>query len=668
MLAATLCLAFVSPFQAPEEITYPQLLTELVDPTLRTRPPAPGTRTFQFSSYDRASEKGPADEKAWFANRDVDQYLRIEEREGRKEYVMAEVKGPGCITRIWSANPKGELLFYVDRDDEPTWRIAFQDLCGGKVPPFVEPLAGERSRGWNCHVPIPFAKSLRLACTEGGFYYHVNVRTYPEGTVLPSWSSTLIEAQHAALLAAALKLEAVDSSRTPNPGLAQHLVGGPVKAGERISMDLEDAGTIERLAIIRGDVGVVDEAEMTRRLRALRVRILADGVDRPQVDVPLGDFFATLPAWEPHESAFFRADETMLVCRLPIPFESGCRVELWNDSNREAGSFLISAEVAKSAAGSLRLHAAWHGARDVNTRPMQDWNVLQAEGPGWFLGCTLSILNPVRAWWGEGDEKVYVDGETFPSTFGTGTEDYFGYAWCSPQLFSHPLHRQTHCDGPGNFGYTTVSRFHTADAIAFQKSLRFDLELWHWKECSVDFATTAYWYAPALAEDALPALPEASERTLRPVPERKTFRLAGALEAERLTVVEKTAGEARPQDMAGFGDRWSGEEQLWWTGGKPGDRLALAFEVEEGGEVIPRVRFTKARDYATVVVRLDGEVVLESLDLYDPNVVPTDEISLGVRELGPGTHRLEFEILGKNDAAIPGYMVGIDTLRVSRDG
>ena len=41
-------------------------------------------------------------------------------------------------------------------------------------------------------------------------------------------------------------------------------------------------------------------------------------------------------------------------------------------------------------------------------------------------------MNPVEAWWGEGDEKVFVDGEKFPSHFGTGTEDYYGYAWCWP--------------------------------------------------------------------------------------------------------------------------------------------------------------------------------------------------------------------------------------------
>ncbi len=53
----------------------------------------------------------------------------------------------------------------------------------------------------------------------------------------------------------------------------------------------------------------------------------------------------------------------------------------------------------------------------------------------------LHIWNPKGGWWGEGDEKFFVDGERFPSTFGTGTEDYFGYAWCSEKTFIRAFHR-----------------------------------------------------------------------------------------------------------------------------------------------------------------------------------------------------------------------------------
>src|SRR4029079_13724340 len=134
---------------------------------------------------------------------------------------------------------------------------------------------------------------------------------------------------------------------------------------------------------------------------------------------------------------------------------------------------------------SLLFHAKWRIERNIPGRPWTDWTHLQAEGSGRFVGGALHVINSVRDWWGEGDEKIYVDGEKFPSFFGTGTEDYYGYAWCSPELFSHGYHAQPQRDGPGNYGRTSINRFHIPDRIPFTRSLKFDLELWHWIDCKV---------------------------------------------------------------------------------------------------------------------------------------------------------------------------------------
>ncbi len=85
------------------------------------------------------------------------------------------------------------------------------------------------------------------------------------------------------------------------------------------------------------------------------------------------------------------------------------------------------------------------------------------------------ISNPVANWWGEGDEKIYIDNENFPSTFGTGTEDYYGYAYCWYEPFTHAYHNQVRVDGPANFGHSCVSRFHFLDALTFDKSIKFDM-------------------------------------------------------------------------------------------------------------------------------------------------------------------------------------------------
>ena len=89
-------------------VTQRSLVRQLADLEVLARAPKPAYVTRQASSYDRASTT-PADAQTWFANVDVGQYIRVEQRDGRKEYVMLDAAGPGVVVRIWSANPAGTL-------------------------------------------------------------------------------------------------------------------------------------------------------------------------------------------------------------------------------------------------------------------------------------------------------------------------------------------------------------------------------------------------------------------------------------------------------------------------------------------------------------------------------------------------------------------------------
>jgi hypothetical protein len=116
--------------------------------------------------------------------------------------------------------------------------------------------------------------------------------------------------------------------------------------------------------------------------------------------------------------------------------------------------------------------------------------------------------------------------------------------------------------------------------------------------------------------------------------------------------------------MGGFKqDRWSGDKQLFWTGGKPGEKLTLELPVAEAGAYDVSAAFTMARDYAIVAVRLDDKALGEPLDLYNyPDVITTGAIKLGLTDLKAGTHQLTIEIVGKNASAVSAYLVGLDYL------
>ena len=95
---------------------------------------------------------------------------------------MADVAGPGAIVRIWSANPKGNLRLYLDHNPMPVLEVPISDLLGGRVAEIPPPIAGERSKGWNCYFPIPYAQHCKITSDQPGFYYHVNYRTYAPDT------------------------------------------------------------------------------------------------------------------------------------------------------------------------------------------------------------------------------------------------------------------------------------------------------------------------------------------------------------------------------------------------------------------------------------------------------------------------------------------------------
>ena len=109
--------------------------------------------------------------------------------------------------------------------------------------------------------------------------------------------------------------------------------------------------------------------------------------------------------------------------------------------------------------------------------------MLTTAGRGQYCGVMLHVWNPEGNWWGEGDEKFFVDGEKVLSISGTGTDDYLDYAWRGRYLllFAKSYYAQTIAEGKApvsgkerdlaNRGHISVNRWHLADNVPFQQSL-----------------------------------------------------------------------------------------------------------------------------------------------------------------------------------------------------
>ncbi len=635
-------------------VTLAKMLQSMVDLEGLCRPPQPGQACRQFSSYDRAST---APGKAgWFANGDAGKFLRKETHAGRTEYVMADMPGPGAVVRVWSANPEGGGTFrlYLDDMETPVIEENFKRLTEAGDRDFPAPFSGLYSRGANLYFPFLFQRHCKLTVSRPGLYYHVDWRSFPRGT------------------------RVVPFSRNQLPGV-RRLMGRIAEILEHPErgIDLaESHGRISRFSlrpgarlvfpalpgpaeIIRIEMQVPPQApHLAAILRGTLLTMEFDRPGRPQVCAPLGDFFGSAPGLNPFSTLANGMDARgRCYSNWVMPFRRTARIGLWNTTRYSLPiTWATRFRRRKIRAGgdrkTLYFHAKWRAQTFGQTPVFLDWPVLIAAGPGRFTGLHLAVANDGIRWWGEGDEKIWVDGETFPSFFGTGSEDYFGYAWCNTRLFSHAYHAQSLCTGPGNFGYTSVARYHIIDNIPFRRRLRFYIE--KWDADPRRYCATAYWYGPRDAPDFF----------TRPLPVElrvhrvRKWRVKGAVEGETLvSTVRVTAGGVQVQTLSG---RFSGFRHLWWTGGKPGAELSMPVPVSRSGRYRVIVGLTRSWDYGIFKILVNGIPREKPVDLYSPNIRPL-RLDLGVFTLSRGTLDLRLRCVGSDPRVkARNYMAGID--------
>ncbi|OGP60552.1 MAG: hypothetical protein A2V67_15200 [Deltaproteobacteria bacterium RBG_13_61_14] len=524
-------------------VTEESLLQEMTDLSRLARQAPAGTRLIQFSSYDRKSRIEDGEKIDWFANRDIGNYLCKEQSPRGTEWVMAEVEGPGAIVRMWSANA-GKRIWrvYLDGGEEPVIEAKGKDLLDGLKGGLPSVFSDKRNFGYNLYLPIPFQNGgkVTVAFPDGKdretaplMYYHVDVRTFSTGTLVETFSweklPTIID-----------KVEETSSRllipKTAFPKtilISEMSKFQELKPGESFNMDLSGSRAIYELTIaVKTDSDKNFEDVIGQTL----LEINFDEADKPQVQSPLGEFFGSAPGIVPYNSLPLAVEKiensVKLTSRWVMPFRNSAQITIINQSG-ETADFKVRATHADWDWGkdSLYFHAGYRSWERISTRPESDLTLLSATGPGRYVGTELNVRNHLEHyWWGEGDEKVYVDGESFPSIFGTGTEDYFGYAWCVQYFrFAHAYHgvpkpsrvwlvipQMSTLFIPKAWvpvsklmpGYDTTSqyRWQILDDIPFEKSIQFDLELLHHQKTVVDMESVSYWYAAPGATDNVPAL------------------------------------------------------------------------------------------------------------------------------------------------------------------
>ncbi len=659
--------ALISLANSGEALSYGDLVSRLVSLESLAVPPSPGEGFKLFSSYDRSSRYDEASGKYvnWLANNDGSGLLR---KEG-DQAVLAEMEGPGVIWRIWSAQPEsGHLKIYIDGEPKPAVDMPFKDYFSGPAPFNCKALCHVAAKGFNCHVPIPFKKSCKVVAEKGwGSFYQIGCSSLPKDVEIESFKLPLPQKDLEALAKA-------------NSFLAERLGEDPAGRREGEESVLSELalkpGASAQAAVLRGPRAVtglfIKLSPMPGKddldtLRELCLRISWDEESSPSVWAPLGDFFGSAPGVNFYRSLPLGVTDEGFYCLWYMPFARSAKIELVNDGRleRKLSVRIVHSPLSKPAGELLRFHVKWHRDAFLPQEPERDgdWTMLKASGgPGRFAGVTLHVWNPDGGWWGEGDEKLFVDGERFPSSFGTGAEDYFGYAWCSSELFQNAYHNQVRCDkGPVSWsGHTGLNRWHVSDNVPFQRSFEASLEKYFSNKTGCRYAATAYWYQASGSQDPYGERPLAERVSFYPPPKGDD----GRIPFKSLKVVGAPAhGKIKDDWLAGPGrvidEKWCGSIQTLWSGGLPGDKLAFELPVRNDGRFKVLVQLTKGRGYGAAQLHLDSSPLGPELRMGSQTLEPSGFMELGTVELKKGAHRLEVELKGSDPSPF-----GLDSLKL----
>lgn len=668
--------ALLVPLRA-ETLTYKDLVDRLTDMQHLATPPGPGEKGELASSYDRRSKYDAATDKYiyWGANSDGNfggnQFRTME---GDK-VVLMDVKGPGCIWRTWSATPgKGHVRIYLDGAETPVVDLPFTGFFDDKNEPFTRPqlVYKTKANGFNNFTPIPFQKSCKiLADPDWGNYYHFNYTKFAPGTKVPTFQLPLSKADSAALdNAEAIFEKCGDDPAGPRAGEKTETF--PVTAAPHAQAtvaELKGAGAITALRIKFADGEIPQDVEAQRTfLRKLAIRINFDGETEPAVWVPFGDFFGNSAGAVTHlELPSGLKEDGTWYSYWYMPYSKGAKVVLDNDSDKSVSLSweVVHAPLKKSVASSLlRFHAKWHRDAFLPTREDRkpDWTLLITQGEGRYVGTQLHVWNPLGGWWGEGDEKWFIDGEKMPSTIGTGSEDYFGYAWSSGSTFVQALHAQDYNDN--NQGHVSVNRFHIADNLPFHTQFEGVIEKYFSNDRGTLYAATAFWYLAPGGKDPYEPVPvkERYGYWIRPY----VYHAPGVIEGETLKVIGKPSPGTRGQDMREYGATgWSNNAQFLWPASEVGQKVDLSFKAPAAGKYNVEIRLTKAADYGIHQFSIDGQKAGDPIDSFSSTPVTIgDPVSLGTFDLTAGQNTLSAEVTGKNPAART-YLLGIDYIKLT---
>lgn len=426
--------------------------------------------TEQLSSYDRTGGNDDG-----FSGK----YSSV--RKDPEGLVIADLKGPGIINRIWTPTPDADTIkFYFDGEKTPRISIPFINLFNGKSYPFVSPLCGTQIGGYYCYLPIPYEKSLKIVFTGKTMRFHqTEYRSLPENEKMKSFSvgmfanyKDMFEKIAAAWSKQVSPLQAYGSK------LKSKKVNLTLRSGvEQTIFELKKGGRIAGIELCAG-------SDLLQACRKVMLTARWDNETKNALDLPLHDFFGFAFGKPAMQSLLLGSDNQKLYSYLPMPFDRSAEVKLKYDKliATDPDEIMISGivyytEDKRDEKNEGKLYA--QSRRVYNGAQAVPHTIADVKGKGHYIGTILIAqgLEDGHTMFFEGDDIATIDGKM--KLHGTGSEDYFNGGYYAildkwDARVSLPIHGCLRYDQMTS--RTGGFRFYLSDKLNFEKSFNLTIE------------------------------------------------------------------------------------------------------------------------------------------------------------------------------------------------
>jgi len=575
------------------------------------------------------------------------QYSFVRKEEGG--LVLADLKGPGVIYRIWTPTPTDDMMeFYFDGESEPSIKVKFCELFLGNHPVFVRPLVGYGAGGFYSYIPLPYKKSCKVFIrAERMRFYQINYATYPESSSIVSFPKQSQD-EYKRHLQKARQL--FDSSGKDISSYAVPPGGKIERFNSKVQLKANEAATIfniDRPGRIVG-IRISPPGALVGKERGIVLRAYWDGDKEPAILCPAGDFFGYAWGIPAVKSVPVGTTDGVSYCYFPMPFDKSARIDLVSEIQNET---VLDVEVSFVPIGRRenegKFYTIWR--RENPTTKGKPFTFIETKGQGHIVGCIQQSqgFESGNTYFFEGDDQTTIDGELV--IHGTGSEDFYNGGWYDvpgrwDERRSFPL---SGCLAyKKHLGRTGGYRFFIGDAYAYRKSILQTIEHSPTKnELLNDYCAVTYLYSQnrPTCEFALPSPTERKVIDLKRIIFATWWNVPMSSFSFQNATLTKSREKLGDKDARYISLRAKGSDSFGYH------FICFVCELPAAGKYKVSIDAVKGPAQAKVQLFVDEAPVEQPVDLYDAERKIVLDEYVATLDLVEGPNKLLFKLVDKNE-------------------